>query len=167
MQHKKFVLFWIGLWLVILTGCWNKGIDESDLVSFEYKYSFEDWTVIEEWSKELTIWDTWNFTRIEPIILWSKQDDELKWTINGKEIYKSEYNPNKVLAYPNIILTEVMWISNPKIWTEIEVDNIWNLIITNIEKDSDWYDSFVVDFNDPKTYSELSYYIKITNITKL
>ena len=60
-----------------------------------------------------------------------------------------------------------MWISNPEIWTEIEVDNIWNWVITNIEKDSDWYDSFVVDFNDPKTYSELSYYIKITNITKL
>ena len=113
MQHKKILLLWISLWLIILTACWHKGIDEADLVSLEYIYSFSDWTIVEEWSKELTIWDAWNFTRIEPIILWSKQDDELKWTINGKEIYKSEYNPNKVLAYPNIILTEVMWISDP------------------------------------------------------
>ena len=59
-----------------------------------------------------------------------------------------------------------MWIENPTVWTEVEVSSIWNWVITSIDKDDDWYDEYVVDFNDPKTYSELSYLIKVANIEK-
>ena len=59
-----------------------------------------------------------------------------------------------------------MWVSDPKVWTEIDVNSIWHGVITSIEKDSDWYDAYLVEFNDPKTYSDLSYSIKVTNIEK-
>ena len=166
MQHKKIIFMSLLLWLSTLTACGPKAIDDSDLVSIDYKYAFSDWTIIEQWSKDITMWNS-NDTWIENIINWAKQDEEFTWIINWKEAYKSEYNPNKVQSFPNIILTEVMWISEPQIWTEIEVDSIWNWIITSIEKDSEWYDSYVVEFNELKTYSDLSYYIKITNIEKL
>ena len=81
-------------------------------------------------------------------------------------MYQSDYNPNLVQSYPNIILSEVMWVENPTVWTEVDVNSIWHWVVTKIEKDSDWYDVFVVEFNDPKTYSELSYSIKVTNIEK-
>jgi hypothetical protein len=81
-------------------------------------------------------------------------------------LYKSEYNPSLAQSYPNIILTEVMWVEKPTIWTEVDVNSVWHGVITDIEKDSDWYDVYVVEFNDPKTYSELSYSIKVTNIEK-
>ena len=165
MQHKKIILMWILLCVSTLTACGPKVIDESDLVSIDYKYSFSDWTVIEEWSKDITIQNADN--RIESIIMWAKLDDEFSWTANWKEIYKSEYNPNKIQTFPGIILTEVMWISDPEIWTKVEVNSIWKWVITAIEKDSDWYDSYVVEFNELKTYSDLLYYIKITNIEKL
>ena len=165
MQHKKIILLGMLLWLSTLTACGPKVIDESDLVSIDYKYTFSDWTVIEEWSKDITIWNANDW--IESTIMWAKLDDEFSWTVNWKDHYKWEYNPNKIQSFANIILTEVMWISDPEIWTEVEVNSIWKWIITKIEKDSDGYDSYIVEFNEPKTYSDLSYYIKITNIEKL
>jgi hypothetical protein len=99
-------------------------------------------------------------------VRWAKQDAEFNWKINWKDLYKSEYNSNLVQSYPNIILTEVMRVLDPKVWTEVDVNSIWHGVIIDIEKDSDWYNSYVVEFNDPKTYSELSYSIKVTNIEK-
>ena len=60
-----------------------------------------------------------------------------------------------------------MGVADPKIWTKVDTNSMWAWVITSIEKDSEWYDSYIVDFNDPKTYSDLLYYIKITNIEKL
>ena len=59
-----------------------------------------------------------------------------------------------------------MWIDEPTIWTEVEVNSIWSWVIIDIEQNSEWYNEYVVEFNDPKTYSDLSYLIKITNIEK-
>lgn len=168
MQHKKIiVVWWILLGLLTLPGCGPKGIDDADLVSIEYKYTYSDWTLIEEWNKDFSFWNGWDMAWVESIIEWAKVDDEFTWTKNWKEVYKSKYNPSNIQSYPDIILTEVMWISDPKIWTEVEVNSIWVWIITNIKKDKNWYNVYEIDFNDPKTYSDLSYYIKITNIEKL
>lgn len=167
MQHKKIILAWMFVWLLSLTACGPKGIDENDLVSIDYQYSFSDWTIIEQWTKEITMWSAGGIEWMESIIEWAKVDDELTWIINWKEIYKSEYNQNNVQPFVDIILTEVMGVADPKIWTEVETNSMWKWVITKIEKDSEWYDSYIVDFNDPKTYSDLLYYIKITNIEKL
>ena len=88
------------------------------------------------------------------------------WKIDWKDLYGSEYDSNKVQSFPNIILSEVMWVENPTIWTEVDVNSIWHGVITKVEKDSDGYDVYVVDFNDPKTYSELSYIIRVVDIEK-
>jgi len=164
-KKRALVLGWY-LSLLALAACGPKVIDDSDLVSIDYKYTFSDWTVIEQWSEDFTVWDTEDLAWIENIVRWAKIDDEFNWKINGKELYKSEYNPNLVQSYPNIILTEVMWVENPTIWTEVDVNSVWHGVITNIEKDNNWYNVYVVEFNNPKTYSELSYYIKVTNIEK-
>ncbi len=166
-MYKKRALVLGGyLSLLALAACWPKVIDDSDLVSIDYKYTFSDWTVIEEGTKEFTIWNAWEFEWIESIIRGAKQDDEFKWTVDWGKLYASEYDSNKIQSYPNIILSEVMWIENPTVWTEVEVSSIWNWVITSIEKDEDWYDEYVVNFNDPKTYSEISYLIKVANIEK-
>ena len=65
-----------------------------------------------------------------------------------------------------MIITEVLWISDPEVWSEVYVESIWNGVITAITTDEDWYFSYTVDFNDPKTYSELSYNIKVTDLEK-
>jgi len=167
MQHKKIILAWMFLCLLVLTSCGSKKIDNSDLVSLDYTISLSDWTLVEQWSKDITMGNVGGIEWMESMIEWAKVDDELTWIINWKEIYKSEYNPNNIQPFANIILTEVMNISDPKVWTKVETNSMWEWVITRIEKDSEWYDSYIVDFNDPKTYSDLSYYIKITNVEKL
>lgn len=166
-MYKKRALVLGGyLSLLALAACWPKVIDDSDLVSIDYKYTFSDWTVVEQWTKDFTVWNAWELAWIEEIVRWAKQDDEFSWVINWKDIYESEYDSSKIQVYPNIILTEVMWIENPTVWTEVEVSSIWNWVITNIEESDEWYNEYEVDFNDPKTYSELSYLIKVTSIEK-
>ena len=166
-MYKKRALVLGGyLSLLALAACWPKVIDDSDLVSVDYKYTFSDWTVVEQWTKDFTVWNAWELVWIEELVRWAKQDDEFSWVINWKEIYGSEYDSNKIQKYPNIILTEVMWIEDPTVWTEVEVSSIWNWVITNIEENDEWYNEYEVNFNDPKTYSELSYSIKVTNIEK-
>lgn len=166
-MYKKRALVLGGyLSLLALAACGPKVIDDSDLVSIDYKYTFSDWTVVDQWSTDVTIWDAWDLAWMDNILRWAKQDAEFSWKINWKILYKSEYNPSLVQSYPNIILTEVMWIENPTIWTEVDINSIWHGVITNIEKDSDWYNVYVVEFNEPKTYSELFYSIKVTNIEK-
>ena len=166
-MYKKRALVLGGyLSLLALAACWPKVIDDSDLVSIDYKYTFSDWTVVEQWTKDFTVWNAWELAWIEEIVRWAKQDDEFSWVINWKEVYESEYDSSKVQVYPNVILTEVMWIEDPSVWTEVEVSSIWNWVITNIEESDEWYNEYEVDFNDPKTYSELSYLIKVTSIEK-
>ena len=165
-MYKRALVLWSYLSLLALAACGPKVIDDADIVSVDYKYTFADWTVIEQWSKDFTVWSAGDLAWIEDIVRWAKVDAEFDWEINWKKLYKSEYNPNLVQSYSNIILTEVMWVSDPKVWTEIDVNSIWHGVITSIEKDSDWYDAYLVEFNDPKTYSDLSYSIKVTNIEK-
>ena len=166
-MYKKRALVLGGyLSLLALAACGPKAIDDSDLVSIDYKYTLGDWTVVEQWSEEFTVWEAGDLDWIEDIVRWAKVDDEFSWKINWGDLYQSDYNPNLVQSYPNIILSEVMWVENPTVWTEVDVNSIWHWVVTKIEKDSDWYDVFVVEFNDPKTYSELSYSIKVTNIEK-
>ena len=166
-MYKKRALVLGGyLSLLALAACGPKVIDDADIVSIDYKYMFSDWTVIEQWTKDFTVWSGEDSAWIENIVRWAKVDDEFSGKINWKEIYGDEYNSDLSQSYPNIILTEVMWVSEPGIWTEVDINNIWHGVVTDIRKDSDWYDVFVVEFNEPKTYSELSYLIKVINIEK-
>ena len=166
MHKKRALVLWGYLSLLALAACGPKVIDDSDLVSIDYKYTFSDWTLIEEWTKKFTVWNAGDLNWVEDIVRWAKQGEEFTWKISWKELYKSEYDSSKVQSLPNIILTEVMWIDNPNIWTEVDVNSMWHGVITSVEKDSDGYDVYVVEFNDPKTYSELSYSVKVTNIEK-
>ena len=166
MYKKRALVLWGYLSLLALAACGPKVIDDADLVSIDYKYTFSDWTVAEQWTKEFTVWDAGDLVWIENLVRWAKQDAEFTWMINGKEAYQSEYNSNLVQSYSKLILTEVIWIQNPTVWTEVSVNSVWNGVITSVGKDSEWYDEYLVDFNDPKTYLDLRYYIKVTNIEK-
>ena len=166
MYKKRALVLWGYLSLLALAACGPKVIDDSDLVTIDYKYTFSDWTIIDQWTTEFTVWNAGDLAWVEDIVRWAKQDAEFEWTISWKEVYKSDHDSDKVQSFSNVILTEVMWIENPQIWTEVEVNSAWHGVITAIEKDSDWYDSYVVEFNDSKTYSEISYFIKVTNIEK-
>ena len=166
MHRKRAFVLWVYLSLLALAACWPKVIDDADLVSVDYKYSFIDWTLIEQWSKDFIMWDDSENLWLESLVRWAKQSDEFSGIVNWKELYKSDYNYSSVQSYPKVILTEVMWIMNPVVGMEVDVSDIWTWIIVDIKKDSDWYDVYVVDFNEPRTYSDLSYYVKITGIEK-
>ena len=164
-MYKKRALVLGGyLSLLALAACGPKVIDDSDLVSVDYKCTFSDWTVLEEWSKDFTVWNAGELGWIENIVRWAKLDAEFTWVINWKEIYK--HDDDKTLSLESVYITEAMWISDPKIWTEVHLNSMWTWIIARIEKNSDWYNSYIVEFNDPKTYSEISYFIRVTNIEK-
>ena len=166
MYKKRALVLWGYLSLLALAACGPKVIDDSDLVSIDYKYTFSDWTVVEQGSKDFTVWSAENLVRIEDIVRWSKEGDEFTWKINWKDLYESEYDSNNIQSFPNIIMTEALWVENPTIWSEVYTNSMWKWVITSIKKDIDWYDEYIVDFNDPKTYSELFYTVTITNIEK-
>ena len=166
MYKKKALVLGGYLSLLALAACWPKVIDDSDLVSVDYKYMFSDWTIVEQWTKDFTVWNAGELAWIENMVRWAKQDDEFSWKINWSDIYWSEYDLNKVQSYPAVVVKEAMQIDSPEVWTEVEVSSMWNGVIKSIGQSSDWYDEYLVDFNDPKTYSELSYSIKVTNIEK-
>jgi hypothetical protein len=136
------------------------------MVTVDYSLLLADWTVVDQGIKDITIWQDSSLNWLESIIMWAKKDDEFQWKIDWSKLYKDEHDDNKVQTYANIIITEVLWVSDPKEWSEVYVDSIWNGVITDIITDEDWYLSYTVDFNDPKTYSELSYNIKVTNLEK-
>lgn len=166
MYKKRALVLWGYLSLLVLAACWPKVIDDSDLVSIDYKYMFSDWTVVEQWTNDFTVWNAWDLARVENIVRWAKQGAEFTWTINWKEVYQSEYDYSKVQSFPNIIVTEVMWVEDPTVWTEVEVSSIWTWVITSINESDDWYDEYLVDFNDPKMYTELYYLIRVKDIEK-
>lgn len=166
-MYKKRALVLGGyLSLLALAACGPKVIDDSDLVSIDYKYMLSDWTVVEQWLKDFTVWNAGDLAWIENVVRWAKQDDEFNGKVDWKDIYWSEYDLDKVKPYPSIILSETMWIDNPVVWTEVDTNSMGHWVITSIGQSSDWYDEYVIDFNDPKTYSELYYSIKVTNIEK-
>lgn len=166
MYKKRAIVLGSYLSLLALAACWPKVVDDSDLVSIDYKYALNDGTVVEQWNMVLTVWNAGDFGWIEDIVRWAKKGDEFSGKIDWKQIYQSEYDVNKIQSYPNIILTEVMWIDEPSIGTEVNVKSIGSWVIVNVETDSEWYKEYVVEFNDPKTYSELSYSIEVTDIEK-
>ena len=84
MQHKKIIAALMFLGLLTLTACGWKKIDDNDLVSIDYKYTFSDWTVIEEWTKDITIGASNSTARIDSIIMWAKKDREFNWKMNWK-----------------------------------------------------------------------------------
>jgi len=166
MYKKRALVLWCYLSLLALAACGPKVIDDSDLVSIDYEYRFSDWTVVEQWTKEIAIWSAWDLAWIEDIVRWAKEDDEFTGTIDWKEVYGSEYDLDKIQSYPAVVVKEAMQISEPEVWANVDINSMWHGVITSIRKSSDWYDEYVVDFNDPKTYSELSYLIKVFKIEK-
>jgi FKBP-type peptidyl-prolyl cis-trans isomerase 2 len=166
MHKKRALVLWAYLCLLTLAACGPKVIDDSDLVSFDYKYTLDDWTVVEEWSASLTVWENSKYQWLESTIRWAKQDDEFNGTIAWWDLYGYAYDENMIQSYPNLIMTEVLWISDPKIWDSINVSSFGDGVIVSDGKDDEWYTYWVVDFNDPKTYSDLSYSVKITDIEK-
>ena len=166
-MHKKSALvLWAYLSLLALAACGPKVIDDSDLVSIDYGFAFSDWSVVEEWSDQFVVWDNSNYQWLESIVRWAKQNDEFQGTVNWREVFGAEYNESMVQSYSNLIITEVLWIANPKIWDNVHVESFWDWVITSQGQDEEWYGYYVVDFNNPKTYSDLSYSIRITGIEK-
>ena len=166
MYKKRALVLWCYLSLLALAACWPKVIDDSDIVSVDYIYSFADGSVIDQWTMDFTVWENDDSKWLESIVRWAKQDAEFEWKVSWKEIYASEYDSNNVQSYTKTIMTMVLWIENPTVWTEVEAGSLWVWVITDIQKDSDGYDVYIVDFNDPKTYSELSYSLKVVSIEK-
>ena len=166
MHKKRALVLWAYLSLLALAACWPKVIDESDLVLFDYTYSMEDWVIIDNWSAEFIVWDNDAFEWLEPIVRWAQKYDEFQGVINWKELYGSEYDNKLVQTYPELVITEVMWLSNPVIWDKVLTNSLGEGRILAINQDEDWYNVYVVDFNSPKTYSDLYYFVKITDIEK-
>lgn len=164
MYKKRALVLWGYLSLLALAACWPKVVDDADLVSIDYVYTFSGWSIVEQWSKDIVIWEAGDLEWMESIIRWAKQDEEFQWKIDWGKLY--EHDRDKVLSFQKVHMTEIFQIENPVVWTEVHVDDFWDWVIKSIEKDDEGYDVYVVEFNDPKTYSELFYSIKITNIEK-
>lgn len=164
MHKKRALVLWAYLCLLTLAACGPKVVGDSDLVSFDYKYTLDDWTVVEEWSASLIVWENSKYQWLESTIRWAKQGDEFNGTIAWWNLYA--YDESKIQSYPNLIMTEVYSMSDPKIWDSVHSNSFGDWVIISDGKDDEWYTYWVVDFNDPKTYSDLSYSVKITDIEK-
>ena len=166
MHKKRALVLWGYLSLLALAACGPKVIDDADLVSIDYIYTFSDWTVVEEWNAEFVIGeDNW-YQRLEPVIRWAKKDQEFVGILNWKELYAWEYDGKMIQSYSRLVLAEVLGISDPKVGDQVLVNTFWNGVIIKEDVDEEWYPVYLVDFNDPKTYSDLSYSVKINSIEK-
>ena len=166
MYKKKAFVLWVYLSLLALVACGPKVIDDSDVVSMDYVYKFADGTIVDQWNAEFIVWDNSEFQRLESVIRWAKLWDEFNWTINWKVLYSSEYDNNMVQSYPNLVMREVLWIIDPKVWDTVSIEPYGEWVILSETEDEDWYMMYFVDFNDPKTFSDLLYFASITNIEK-
>ena len=164
MHKKRALVLWAYLCLLTLAACGPKVVDDSDLISFDYKYTFDDWTVVEEWSASLTVWENSKYQWLESIISWAKKGDEFNGIIAWWNLYV--YDESMIQSYPSLIMTEVYSMSDPKIWDSVHSNSFGDWVIISDGKDDEWYIYWVVDFNDPKSYSDLSYSVRITDIEK-
>lgn len=152
--------------LLALVACGPKVIDDADEVSVDYVYKFADWTVVDQWSEKFVVWNNAEFHWLESVVRWAKLDDKFEGVINWRELYASEYDGNMVQSYPNLVMREVFWIENPRVWDVVSIEPYGEWVILDETTDENWYMMYFVDFNDPKTFSDLSYLITITNIEK-
>lgn len=166
MYKKRALVLWAYLWLIALAACGPKVIDDADVVSVEYVYSFMDSSVVERWVRHLTIGANEKLNWMEKVIMWARQDDVFTGQINWNDVYISQYDQDLTQTYTNVIMKEVFWIENPMKNVEVFVDTFGTGIIVDEVNDNEWYTSYLVDFNDPKTYSDLNYTLKIIDIEK-
>ena len=165
MHKKRALVLWACLSLLTLAACGPKVVDDADVVYIDYTYSL-NWVVVEEWSDQFVVWENSKYQWLESILVWAKKDDEFNGTINWADLYGYAYDDSMVQSYPNLIMTEVLGINEPNIWDSVSVSSFGDWVIISDGKDEEWYTYYVVDFNDPKTYSDLSYFVKITDIEK-
>ena len=165
MHKKRALVLWACLCLLALEACGPKVVDDADVVYIDYTYSL-DWVVLEEWSDKFIAWNSSKYEWFDSAVRGAKKDAELNGIVNWRIIYGYTYDENMIQSYPNLIMTEVLWISDPKIWDSVNVSSFWDWVIISEGKDDEGYAYYVIDFNDPKTYSDLSYSIKITDIEK-
>lgn len=166
MYKKKAFVLWVYLSLLALVACGPKVIDDSDIVSIDYVYKFGNWTIIDQWSSEFVVWNNDEYQWLQSVVRWAKLGEEFSWVVNWKILYSSEYDSDKVQSYPNLVMREVLWINDPKIWDVVSVEPYGEWIVLSESEDNDWYMMYLVDFNDPKTFSDLLYSVSITNIEK-
>lgn len=166
MNKKKVLVILFYFCLLGLVACGPKTIDDADLVSVQYYYSVADWSVVGEWVEKIEIWGESEFSWMESFILWARKGDIFTWTLNGVDLYWGDYDKSLVQNYSSLVMKEVYWVSNPEVWMKVFVDEMWEWVIIAESKDDEWYSVYAVDFNNPKTYSELLYYVKILNVEK-
>jgi len=165
-EKERILVMWCYLWLLALTACGAPVvIDDGDAVTVDCKYSFIDGTSSSASSMQVIAeneWDSWMYD----VIMWAKVWDVLTWTINSMEQFPEKYDPSKTQIFPNIIMTEVLGIQNPEIWNEVYVEGFGTGFILEQNVNEEWYNEFLVDFNDPKYYSDVEYEIQIKDIEK-
>lgn len=165
-MNKKVRVLWCYLWLLSLAACGPRIIDDADRVSLSYSLSYNN-TEVKSWEIEKTIWDKSEFEWMDDILRWLKNGDIKDGTINWFDAFPWEYNENLKQEFPNIIITEVLWLSDPKENDEVSTSSLWTWVIVDKIKDEKGYDVFVVDFNNPMYYDEnIVYHIEINNVEK-
>lgn len=166
-MNKKVWVLGCYLWLLTLAACGPRVIDESDHVSLSYTLTYNN-TEVAHWETIKTIWENSEIDKwMDGILIWAKAGDIKEWTISGFEAFPWEYNEKLKQVFPNIIVTEVLWLSEPKISDEISTSSLWTWRIVDKIKDEEWYNVFVVDFNNPMYYDEnITYHIEINNVEK-
>ena len=156
-----------GLCLFSLAACTSKPeiIDDADFVSVDYTYTCQD-EVVENGNASFVIWENSKYSWMESIVLWAEKDAAFSWRVLWDTLFPGEYDSDKLQIYPNIIMNEVLWLDDPQIWDKVEVSSVWEGKITGIYENEQWYLEYLVDFNEPKTYSDIIYFIQVTDIEK-
>lgn len=158
------ILWWFCI--VSLAACWGtKEIDNGDVVSLNCKYTFVDGTT-SNLNETVTIGEVSENDWISELVKWSLSWDIFTWIISSDILFPGMYNSNNTQTIPNIIMTEVIGLQEPKKWDQIFVDGFWDGYIMDEIIDEEWYKSYFVDFNDPKFYSDAEYEIQIVNVEK-
>lgn len=158
------IIWW--LCLISLAACWwSKEISNADVVSLNCKYTFIDGTTSNIDETVIIGEDTEN-NWISELIIGSISWSIFTWTVSADVLFPWRYDANNTQNIPNIIMTEVIWLQNPKIGDQLFVDGFWDWYVTNEIIDENWYTSYVVDFNDPKLYSDAEYEIQVMSVEK-
>ena len=138
---------------------------DADVVSVDYTYSCKG-EIVESGTASFVIWEDSEYSWMENVVLWTWKDAIFSWVISWESLFADLYDVDAVQIYPEVIMSEVLWLSEPSIWDIVNVSSVWNWVVTSIIENAQWYLEYLIDFNDPKTYSDIEYLIKITDIEK-
>ena len=164
-MNKKILVLWTYLCLLLLVGCGApKLIDESDEVTVDYVFSFDDGMVYDSGTSTLIVWGEENlFKYMHEQFMGAEFGATITGTLSPEQTYWKNYDSALQQRLAEIYLTAMN--ITPSFGWSVFFPNLGTGIIINIDIE-EGVNYYTIDFNPIETYLPLHYQVIITDVVK-